>query len=101
MPITTITRVKGKVIYNRSDGSSIVVLRAPSATVENDSDTTANTYLPGDCARCHHFSYNAYGNCRNCGKHRDRPVRRNRRHRKATGKRGRNSGNVSNHGKKN
>jgi hypothetical protein len=99
MPVTAITRVKGKVIWSRSDGSNTVLLRAPS--IATDDNITPDTYLPGDCARCHHFSYDIYGNCRNCGKHRDRPVRRNRRHRKATGKRGRNSGNVSNHGKKN
>lgn len=37
--------------------------------------------------------------CSNCGTHRDRPVRY-KRNRKVGGKRGRNSGKVSQHGKK-
>lgn len=55
----------------------------------------------GSCTRCHEY----FGNgerCRNCGVHQDTPVmsRNSMRRRKIGGKRGRNSGKVSTHGKK-
>lgn len=51
------------------------------------------------CLRCRE-DFGTGARCRECGVHRDRPVRRSRRNRPIGGKRGRNSGKVSQHGKK-
>lgn len=53
----------------------------------------------GKCVRCGE-EFGTGIKCQECGVHRDRPVRRIRRSSKATGKRGHNSGKVSQHGKK-
>jgi hypothetical protein len=50
------------------------------------------------CRRCHE-PFGEGDRCRECGVGRNRPVRRHR-SRKHGGKRGRNSGKVSQHGKK-
>ena len=53
------------------------------------------------CVRCHEpFGNRQDGKCVNCHVHKDRPVRRIRRKSKIGGKHGRNSGKVSQHGKR-
>lgn len=52
----------------------------------------------GQCIRCR-SRFGEHEHCRHCGVHKDRIVRKARR-RKIGGKRGRNSGKVSQHGKK-
>lgn len=51
------------------------------------------------CIRCKE-QFGAGMRCRECGVHRDRRVVKGRRGRPINGKRGRNSGKVSQHGKK-